>query len=207
MQEIRESFVVTSTLAGILVLAGCATNYMVEVDALKSSNVEEPYESFHIVSADPEIDREVPQFEAVSKYLKAALSGKGMYEAPDGETADLIIEVSFGIGDPEIEFEEISVPADGYPGMYVLTEVVPITIYGKFLRISARDNKEIDQLESLEEVWHLYISARDKSSDLEKYLPLLVAAGQDFMGQETKGQVRVKIKDESDAVVFIKGGT
>ena len=207
MQEIRESFVVTSTLAGILVLAGCATNYMVEVDALKSSNVEELYESFHIVSADPEIDREVPQFEAVSKYLKAALSGKGMYEAPDGETADLIIEVSFGIGDPEIEFEEISVPADGYPGMYVLTEVVPITIYGKFLRISARDNKEIDQLESLEEVWHLYISARDKSSDLEKYLSLLVAAGQDFMGQETKGQVRVKIKDESDAVVFIKGGT
>jgi len=207
MRALHESLVIAPTLISILVLSGCATTYKVKVDALKSSNVEEPYESFHIVSADPEIDRKVPQFETVSNYLKAALSGKGMYEAPDGEKADLIIEVSFGIGDPEIEFEEVSVPADGYPGMYVLTEVVPITIYGKFLRISARDNKEIDQLESLEEVWHLYISARDQSSDLEKYLPLLVAAGQDFMGQETKGQVRVKIKDESDAVVFIKGGS
>ncbi len=199
------SLVSGSVLAGILALAGCSTTYTAKVDALIGEEPAESYQSFRIVTANPEVDEDSPQYQAVSKYIKTALSGKGMYEAPEGDSADLIIEVSYGIGEPEIDWEE-EVVSVGYGPMGVMTQIVPVTKYRKHLKISARDNWEDTSLENSEEVWCIIVTLSDESEDLETYLPVLVAAGQDLIGMDTQGQMEVKVKSKSDEVDFIRGG-
>ena len=45
------------------------------------------------------------QFQKVSHYVKAILSGKGYYEAADKKSADLIVDVTYGTKNPHVEFD------------------------------------------------------------------------------------------------------
>ena len=42
--------------------------------------------------------------------VRTALSGKGLYEAPDGAPADLMVDVDYGVGPPQTRHETIQEP-------------------------------------------------------------------------------------------------
>jgi hypothetical protein len=85
-------------------------------------------------------------------------------------------------------------------------EVTPLIVYEKYLKVSARENKETSEGQPAAEVWSVNVSAEDKSQELRKYLPILASATADYIGANTKESKDVKIDEKDDAVKFIKKG-
>jgi hypothetical protein len=85
-------------------------------------------------------------------------------------------------------------------------EVTPLVVYEKYLKVSARENKEGSEGKAPAEVWSVNVSAEDKSQELRKYIPILASATADYIGANTKEEKAVKIDEKDDAVKFIKKG-
>jgi hypothetical protein len=85
-------------------------------------------------------------------------------------------------------------------------EVTPLVVYEKYLKVSARENKETSEGQPAAEVWSVNVSAEDKSQELRKYLPILASATADYIGANTKESKAVKIDEKDDVVKFIRKG-
>jgi len=234
----RKLAVQAATVITTCVFAGgCSSTYRFKVDAI--SNPEESgHQSYKLVSSNASVSEEDLQFKEVAEYVKTSLSGRGIYEAPNAESADMIIDVSYGVGEPQIDFKSYTSPvyavsrggtrtimtpvmgADGKVRMVATTiyepprrevvdfeeRIVPITTYEKFLRLTARDNTEVNESESPVQVWSIYVKSKDESDDLRKYIPLMAAASVDYVGENTDNQEEIKLKDTDEVVAFVKEG-
>lgn len=83
---------------------------------------------------------------------------------------------------------------------------ITVTVYEKFLRLSARENKDAVEGRPPAEIWTIDVTSEGESRDLRKHLPILVAASIDFVGQDSKGQKVLRIKDTDKDVAFVKRG-
>ena len=226
-------------LVAIILVSGCQSSYNFKVDAINNPEIaSEELKSYTIVSSNAEISESDLEFKEAAEYVRTALSSKGYYEAPDVEHADMIIDISYGVGEPQIDFKTYSNPVyatrgGGYSTVatpvvdgkgnvtYVTTtvyhpprvemvgieeKIVPITTYEKFLRLTSRDNREIDESEGPVQVWSIYVKNKDESDDLRKYLPLMAAASVPHIGENTESQTEVKLKEKDDLVGFVKEG-
>jgi hypothetical protein len=81
-----------------------------------------------------------------------------------------------------------------------------VTIYEKYLHLTARENKPASEGRPPSEVWSINVSAEDESKDLRKYLPILASATADYIGKDSMNQRTVKIKDPSQLTDFIRKG-
>jgi hypothetical protein len=241
-----------AALAAVLgiFLTGCSSNtYTVQVDAISQPaptgttvQATPPPQSYYIRSKNPRLDETTLRYKEVSDYVKTALSGKGMYEAPKPEAADVVIDIDYGMDAPRVKFETVSSPIiintgsrtetrqeqrlirrpDGsletitvevqvmVPGttefIGMREEVTPLVVYEKYLKVSARENKEGAEGRAPAEVWSVNVSAEDKSQELRKYIPILASATADYIGTNTKESKAVKIDEKDDVVKFIKKG-
>jgi hypothetical protein len=96
-------------LAGSLCLGGCANTYEVKVDSLAKPNAEDAI-SYKIHNANPAVDDDSLRHKEAVGFVRTALSGKGMYETTDESRADLIVDVDYGVGPPQLRHETISEP-------------------------------------------------------------------------------------------------
>jgi hypothetical protein len=81
-----------------------------------------------------------------------------------------------------------------------------VTIYEKYLRVTARENKPAHEGRPPDEVWSVNVSTEDESKDLRRYLPILASATADYIGKDSTSQRTVKIKDPSQITEFIRRG-
>ncbi len=223
-----------------LLLGGCTTTYQVQVDAISQSTpAATAAQSYEIKSTNPRVDEDSLRYKEVANYVKTALSGRGMYEAPDGATADVVVAVDYGMESPRVKYETETYPiyaqvgggvryvqmpvtdpngrVVGYQTVAVYdpprTEIIgyeeqvkPVIVYEKYLKISARENKEAVEGRAPSEVWSVNVSAEDESKDLRKYLPILASATADYIGTNTQEQKPVRIKEDDEVVGFIRKG-
>lgn len=96
-------------LAGALALSGCANSYEVKVDALAKPKAEESI-SYRIVNKNPAVSEDTLRYKEAVGFVRTALSGKGLYEAPDPDKADLVVAVDYGIGPPKASSVPVSDP-------------------------------------------------------------------------------------------------
>jgi hypothetical protein len=239
-----------SILAGALVLlAGCSTTstYTVQIDAITAPDKATAQgtalpQSFHIRSKNPKLDESSLRYKEVSDYVKTALSGRGMYEAPTAELADVVIDIDYGMDAPRVKFQTMSKPMilqtggdtktetverivqDPNGNAVIVTqkmevyvpgstevvgvqeEVTPVIVYEKYLKVSARENKEAVEGRAPPEVWSVNVSAEDMSQELRKYIPILASASADYIGTNTKESKPVKVGENDEAVKFVKKG-
>jgi hypothetical protein len=119
-------------LLGLLACAGCTETktYTVQVDAISQpaeTGREAPPQSYHILARNPRLNEDSLRYKEVTDYVRTALSGRGMYEAPTPETADVMIDVDYGMESPRIKFERLNQPIMVQrPGRYV-TESHPVS--------------------------------------------------------------------------------
>lgn len=224
----------------VTLFAGCTTTYVVQVDAISQANsVVSNAKSYEIRSSNPQVDEDSLRYKEVANYVKTALSGKGMYEAPEKTKPDLVVDIDYGMETPRVKYETESYPVFaqvgggvryvqvpvtdnrgrvvGYQTVAVYdpprTEIIgyeeqvkPVVVYEKYLKLSARENKEASEGRPAPEVWSVNVSAEDESKDLRKYLPILASATTDYIGTNTQEQKPVKIKEDDEVVGFIKKG-
>ncbi len=81
-----------------------------------------------------------------------------------------------------------------------------VTIYEKYLKITARENKAASEGRPPAELWSIHASAEDESKDLRKYLPIMASATVDYIGQDSSNQKIVKVRADGPGVDFIRKG-
>jgi hypothetical protein len=229
-----------------LLCTGCSTSYDLKVDSINKADkmpevvaapAKEP-QSYVIQNKNPAIDPESLRYKEAAQYVKTALSGKGLYEASSPATAEMIVEVDFGIDAPKTKMEETSVPVYAQTGGGVRYQqvsvlgasgstsfrtvpvydaphvelvgyedvITPVTVYEKYLRMSARENREVSEGKPPAEIWSIHISTEDESKDLRKYLPLLASASVNYIGKDSNAEQTIKLKENDPEVSFIKKG-
>ena len=232
------------TVPGAAVLAlllslGCSTSstYKVKVDAI-TKPVPASAQSYKLKSKDPRLGEENLRYREAAEFVKTALSGKGLYEAPSEDKADMIVELDYGMDAPRSKVERVSVPVYAQVGGGVRYESVPVTdargntsfrtvavyeaprneligyddmprmvtIYEKYLKITARENKSASEGRPPAELWSIHASAEDESKDLRKYLPIMASATVDYIGQDSSNQKVVKVRADGPGVDFIRKG-
>jgi len=226
--------------------AGCSTStYEVKVDAISkpdatgaAGSASGP-QSFRIKSKNPALGEENLRYREAADYVKTALSGKGLFEAPTEEKADMIVELEYGLAAPRTKLETASTPVYAQKGGGVRYEQVmttdakgnnsgfrtvavyeppstelvgyddlprQVTIYEKYLHITARINQPASEGRPPAEIWSVNATTEDESKDLRKYLPIMASATVDFIGKDSAHEKTVRIKDPSQLTDFIKKG-
>lgn len=218
-------------------LVGCnsASTYQVKVDAI-SKPVPTQKQSYTLKSKDPRLGEENLRYKEAADFVRTALSGKGLYEAPNSDVADMVVELDFGMDAPRTKLERVSTPVYAQVGGGVRYDSIPVTdsrgnvghrtvavyepprteligyddvprqvtIYEKYLKISARENKAATEGRPPAELWSIHAGAEDESKDLRKYLPILASATVDYIGQDSSNQKVVKVRADGPHVDFIR---
>lgn len=218
--------------------SGCASSYEVKIDSLAKPKAEEAI-SYKIHNTNPQVSEDSLRNKEAVGFVRTALSGKGMYETTDAERADLVLDVDYGVGPPQVRHETVSEPVyitlpgevrtervqvgtdrNGNPIYQTVTYqdpprtelagyrdyVITTTVYEKFLRMSARENKPATEGRPPSEVWTVDVTSEGQSKDIRKTLPVLAAASIDYVGKDSHGQKVIHLKDSDKDVAFVKKG-
>lgn len=218
--------------------AGCSSaGHKVKVDAI-ARDTSKDAQSYVLKSRNAPTDEEGLRHREATEFVRTALSGKGLYEAPVPERADMVIELDYGLEAPRSKVERVSVPIYAQVGGGVRYDPVPVrdargnvsqrtvavyepprtevigydevprlvTVYEKYLKITARENKTGVEGRPPAELWSIHASTEDESKDLRKYLPIIASATVDFVGQGSSQQTTVKVRADGPAVDFIRRG-
>jgi hypothetical protein len=222
-----------------VILGGCSSSptYKVKVDAITKPAPANAL-SYKLKSKDPRLGDESLRYREAADFVRTALSGKGLYEAPSEDRADMIVELDYGMEAPRSKMEIVSTPVYAQVGGGVRYDSVPttdakgnisyrtvavydaprseliayddmprmVTIYEKYLKITARENKPAAEGRPPAELWSIHASAEDESKDLRKYLPIMASATVDYIGQDSSSQKVVKVRADGPAVDFIRKG-
>lgn len=223
--------------ASVLALAGCnhSSAYQVKVDAI-SKPVAPTQQSYALKSKDPRMGEENLRYKEAADFVRTALSGKGLYEAPNPEKADMVVEIDYGMEAPRSKVERVSTPVYAQVGGGVRYESVPVTdsrgntsfrtvavydaprselvgyddtprqvtVYEKYLKITARENKAASEGKPPAELWSIHASAEDESKDIRKYLPIMASATVDYIGQDSSTQKTIRVRADGADVDFIR---
>jgi hypothetical protein len=221
-----------------LLLNGCATTHQIKVDSLAKPDSENKI-SYEIKNKNPLVTEDSLRYKEAANMVKTALSGKGLYEAPPNVKPDLVVDMDYGVGPPQMRKETVSEPvyitipgqirtervqvgtdSQGRPIYQTVTVqdppttefagfreyIVTIVVYEKYLKLSARENKEAVEGRPPQEVWTVDVISEGESRDIRKSLPVLAAASIDYIGKDSQGQKTVRIKDTHSDIAFVKKG-
>lgn len=235
---IRRRIVAPGAILVAGLFSGCVTTHEVKVDSLAKPKVDNAV-SYEIKNRNVTVTDDSLRYKEAAGYVKTALSGKGLYEAPPGTKPDLVVDLDYGVGPPQTKREirsepvYITVPgqvrtervqvgndSQGRPIYQTITVqdppttefagfreyVVVVTVYEKYLKLSAKENKEASEGRPAQELWTVDVTAEGESRDIRKNLPVLVAASIEYIGQDTQGQKTVRIKDTASDIAFVKKG-
>ena len=84
--------------------------------------------------------------------------------------------------------------------------VVTVTVYEKYLRITARESPDEAGDRPPRELWSVYVVNEDGSDDLRKYVPLMVSAAMDSINENSSSKKEVVLKEDDERITFVKAG-
>lgn len=125
---LRRTSPVLSALALVILASGCATSttHKVRVDAIAKAGPTETI-SYKLKSKNPALGEENLRYKEAADFVRTALSGKGLYEAPNEDAADMIVELDYGMDAARTKLERVSVPVYAQVGGGTRYETVPVT--------------------------------------------------------------------------------
>lgn len=200
-----------------LFLTGCERSYEVKVDGIKDNRYSFPVGTPYALLLPPKgmVGQDFNRAKAESM-VKTALSVQGYYPVDRVEEAELVITVEYGMSAGRVSFREkptLNTPLIGpaelgyrnYPGIVPVseTEIVPEMVQTKYITFSARDPKTMDENGKPAEVWNLVVKVEDEGQNLEKYMPVLLAASMKYLGTNTGKQIEIDISDGNEAVQYV----
>lgn len=174
------------------------------------------------------------RFQETARMVASTLDDRGFRRVDDRDDADLVIMVEARLSNPLASTETRAEPvfyrtmgytrvvrtpvfdSDGNVVRYRSTRVYypphseflgyterdrHVTLYDKSLYLSAWT---LEDGEPGREVWTVTVVARDQSSDLRGFLPILLAGAYPYIGDSTDGQVVVSLKKDADRIQSIR---
>lgn len=106
--------VALSMLSAFLLFAGtgCETmkTYTVNVESRSEPARMSGKESYRIETRNRENDESSLRYKETEEQVRTALSGIGLYEAPNPDDADMVVEIDYGVGPPKEILKEYQEP-------------------------------------------------------------------------------------------------
>lgn len=213
----------TRVVAGLL-LAGCNSTYDLTVHSTASAGRGRAnLVSYRIVDLSAPHDARPLRLDEVATQIKTALSAQGLYEASDPKTADLCVEVTYGVaaprrtqtvyqelvhGRPVSPSEHAGPPPEGVARELMgYTALATTTVtHEKHLCIRARENRETPDAAPSADVWRVEVRMATEQEDLRGHLPILAAVAMDRIDRPTDGSQPVRIRADDEALRFIRRG-
>ena len=202
-------------------LVGCETatyNYPLEIDSVAALGQRwGPTFAVRPLPGSP-ADTD-PSFGGVAAIIEDEIAGKGLVPAPPGTEPDLIVLVDYGMRPPRVEYKVVTVPmpmgmntvgidpitgaprrspplgtagATGTTG--VTEEVRVVTIFEKYMILSAVEGKIDPERGSRRELANVEVVSGDERDELEPYLPVLAMATGRQLGAPTSEVEEVSVK-------------
>lgn len=243
------------SLAGLAVgLSACGTLYRLDVTAYSDPSAEIG-KTYVVLSGDPDLDINSPEFAAFADQVERALAPKG-YERVTGSdlsAVDLGVYLAADISEPGKRYHKVSTPmyegptpdnlgsatasagsnsssggGGGGAQQSTTVEVPPqprevlsgyeatsfaTTVYTKHLNLIAVDlQKYLKDIAAVgrddavpREIWSITIETTGKPSKLGEVVPVMLAAGQPYVGESTEDVVEVRMNGTDRRIDAIKG--
>jgi hypothetical protein len=205
------------------------------VDALQNPRAVQSGYSYRIEASDSSRSNDA-HFAEVAALVRTALSGRGMYEAPEGEEPSVIVGLDYGVGPVQTRLIQTIIPDPGSP-----RQIDPISgrsvsgdpnarlgsvgtrsgISGsstgpgyredffseKYLTIVGRaSSPTAAAAEPRIELWRVHVTVEDDGDDIANYIAVLAAAAADYIGTDTQEKQRLRVSERDEVVDFIKQG-
>jgi hypothetical protein len=172
------------------------------------------------------------QFQEFASYVHKALALRGFRSAQRDQTAETVIFLAYGIGDPQTHQYSYSLPVFGQTGVSgstttgsfyggsfsstttytptygvtgYTTQVGSITLYSRFIRLQAYDLSVYDRTKKLEEVWRSNIVSVGRFGDLRRVFPVMIAGSAKHLATNTGQWVEITLDEQDASVRAIKG--
>ena len=195
---------------GLLAAASCTSStYNVMINAI-ANEAKASGESYRIVTkngGDPNTDlrtREV-DYDVEPPRVEFESRSVPIFARMGGGVRSVIVPTRDSNGN--IQYRRVSVmdpPSQELIGFEEKT--IPVTVYEKYLRVSARENVSSGDDAPPEQLWSVYVSNEAEDDDIRKALPVLASVVVDYIGVTTETDEEVKVNSETDEVAFIKRG-
>jgi hypothetical protein len=231
----RQTFkILTMAVALALVAAaGCASlgqRFYVDVSALQDPRLPEK-RTYVIYPGLQAVDPADLQFREFAGQLDRVLLAKGFRPAAPDARPDLLVLMSYGIGEPQTSYYSYPVfgrisggtstftaSTFGSGGSaqttgtvtsptrhgVVATRTVARKEFQRWAAIEAVDVETFIKTQKIAQAWRTEMSSSGSSGDLRRVFPVMLAAGQPYIGAKTRQQVRRVLKDDSPEVVAIR---
>lgn len=175
----------TVTMFGV----GCANVFVpkhkVMVDAISAPGVAKPSgQSYRLVPKQSVVNNVSMEAPVIKACVDAALAGIGMFEPPPNVPPDVFIEITYGAtsgprGDPRLK--------------------------ETFLQLSARANPErVIAGGKGPEVWDVRVGVFGVSGRPETAMPLLCAVAADYIGTDTKAELKIEVPENAPAIKSVR---
>ena len=176
--------------AAALLVAGCNNIFIpkhrVLVDAISAPGLVATLSgtSYRLLAKKSVVTSGQGQISVITACVDAALSGKGMFEAPPNVAPEIFIEVGFGVD---------------------VTPRIDAAARETFLQLSARSNptKALDRGTG-PEIWDVRVAVLGISGRMETAMPLLSAVAADYLGTDTKLESRIEIPQNSPVIGSVR---
>lgn len=227
----------------MLVLAGCvpviAPDQGPKLMAVAEGMADNSYQGskYYLLPADQNINIDSLTWKEYTQYVNRILIKRGFTEVDDPSKAEMVVFISYGIGEPEKNIATYNMPIFGQtgysssktngtisPGLAGTKNYSSTTAYNptygvigyapqtqtrisftRFFQITAIDAVEYQKTSRKIERWRTSVISTGESSDLRRVFPVLVAVAAPYVSTNTPGRQEVIIKENSPAVLFVKG--
>lgn len=220
--------------AAALLLAGCASmgkpDISVSVNSLAAPEAVAAKPFTYVLTPGQEgVTVGDLQFQEFSRYVERALSTQGLRRTSDPEQAEVVILLSYAIGDPKTFQSQVSIPVFGQTGISSINTVGTIsggtyrstttatptygvtgynqvqtsnTYYMRNARLTAYKKEEIEK-KTLNQFWKVSIASAGQSGDLRYIFPYLITAALPYIGKNSGQAVTVQMPQNHAGVAAL----
>ena len=212
----------------------CASNnsYQVLVNSIARQDSLQKT-TYVLASGDEKVNVQDLQFLEYAEYVHKGLMNKGLKKADKPEDANVIIYLSYGVGEPKTYTYNYSIPTWGQTGYssstttgyispytggytanttytprYGVTGYIPATqtivLYTRWLVLSAYDLDTYKISQKLDQVWKTTSVSSGETPDLRRVMPPLVAASWKYWADNSGESRTLNISEYDQEVINIK---
>ena len=150
----------------LLGLSSCTPSYHFKVDAISGGEISKG-KSFVLISGNSDMKESDLRFREAAALVQTGLEGKGMRLASDISSADLLVELTFGVGEPREVMEVRSYPeTHWHPGF---SYAVSIPVFNKDGVVVSYQNRIVREPPRSYTYWD---ERMDSTTVFEKYLEI-----------------------------------
>jgi hypothetical protein len=230
----RSSLVAAVVTIVLLLMAGCAARVLhFDVNGSALRDVAAPEKRTYVLYPGiKDVDPNDLQFKEFSTYVHRALLAKGFAPAKEGSPPEIVIFLSYGIGEPKTTYYSYPIIGQIGGGMstfsastygsggyahttgtvtsfpqvgVVATGIGARRDFFRWAVIEAVDVAAFAKTQKIVQLWRTPMTSSGSSGDLRLVFPVMVAAGQPYMATDTGRQVQRTLTETSPEVLAILG--